>query len=84
MKALILYVAFVAIGVAIATGLGYFIEIEFSSTASLIVFLALFFSNFVVSWIAVILVMDGSLEDAQGRKAQIEIEKAARRSMQVR
>ena len=84
MKALILYVAFVAIGVAIAAGLGYFIEIEFSSTASLIVFLALFFANFVVSWIAVILVMDRSLEDAQGRKAQIEIERAARRSMQVR
>jgi hypothetical protein len=32
-----------------------YVEKEFSSTASLIVFLALFFSNFAVSWIAVIL-----------------------------
>ena len=54
-------------GGAIATGLGDFTEIEISSTASLVVFLALFFSNFVASRIAVILVMDGSLEDAQGR-----------------
>jgi type III secretory pathway component EscU len=84
MKALILYVVFVVIGAAIATGLGYLTEIEFSSTASLIVFLALFFSNFVVSWIAVILVMDGSFQDAQGRQAQIEIERAARASMQAR
>ena len=81
MKALILYVIFVAIGGAIAVGLGYFTEIEFSSTASLVVFLALFFSNFVVSWIAVILVMDGSFKDAQGREAQIEIERAAQRNL---
>jgi hypothetical protein len=33
---------------------GYYVEIEFSSTASLIVFLALFFANFAVSWLAVI------------------------------
>jgi hypothetical protein len=32
----------------------------------------------VVSWIAVILIMDGSLKDAQGRQAQIEIERARR------
>jgi NADH:ubiquinone oxidoreductase subunit 4 (subunit M) len=52
MKALILYVVFVVIGGLISTAIGYYVEIEVSSTASLIVFLALFFSNFVVSWIA--------------------------------
>jgi VIT1/CCC1 family predicted Fe2+/Mn2+ transporter len=46
-----------------------FVETEASSAASLIVFLALFFVNFVVSWIGVILVMDRSLKDAQGRQA---------------
>jgi hypothetical protein len=55
MKALILYVVFVTIGGLISAGIGYYVEKEFSSTASLIVFLALFFSNFAVSWLAVIL-----------------------------
>jgi hypothetical protein len=78
MKALILYVIFVTIGALVATAIGYYVEIEVSATASLIVFLALFFANFVVSWIAVILIMDGSLKDAQGRQAQFDIERGAR------
>jgi hypothetical protein len=78
MKALILYVLFVVIGAAVAVAIGYFIEMEVSSTASLIVFLALFFTNFVAAWIAVIFVMDGSLENAQGRQDQLDIEKAGR------
>jgi hypothetical protein len=84
MKALILYIAFVAIGALIATGVGYYVEIEFSSTASLIVFLALFFTNFVVSWIGVIFVMDGTFSDAQGRVAQSEIERLGQRAMHER
>ena len=55
-------------GGLIATGLGYYVEIEFSSAASLIVFLTWFFANFVVSWIAVILVMDGSLKTRRADK----------------
>jgi hypothetical protein len=78
MKALILYVVFVAAGAIVAGLIGYYIEIEVSATASLIVFLALFFTNFVASWIAVIFIMDGSLKDAQGRQAQMEIERRAR------
>jgi hypothetical protein len=78
MKALILYVIFVTIGALVATAIGYYIEIEVSATASLVVFLALFFTNFVMSWIAVIVIMDGSLKDAHGEKAQLEIERAAR------
>jgi divalent metal cation (Fe/Co/Zn/Cd) transporter len=78
MKALILYVIFVTIGALIATVIGYYTEIEVSATASLIVFLALFFTNFAVSWIAVIYIMDGSFKDARGEQAQIEIERAGR------
>ncbi len=78
MKALILYVVFVIIGAVIATGIGYWIEKEFSSTLSLVVFLAMFFANFAVSWLAVVFVMDGSLKDIQGRQAQADIERAAR------
>jgi hypothetical protein len=83
MKALILYVLFVMIGAAIAVGIGYTVEKEVSSTASLIVFLALFFGNFAVSWIAVIFVMDGSLANAQGRQDQLDIEKSGRAMRQV-
>ena len=78
MKALILYVLFVVIGAVVAGLIGYYVEINVSATASLIVFLSLFFANFLVSWIAVILIMDGSLKDGQGRLAQIEIERRAR------
>jgi len=77
MKALILYVAFVVIGALIAVGIGLLIEREVSSTASLIVFLPLFFTNFAVSWIAVIFAMDGSFKDARGRQAQLELEQRA-------
>jgi hypothetical protein len=80
MKALILYVVFVLIGGLIATAVGYYVEVEFSSAASLVVFLTLFFANFVISWIAVILVMDGTLADAQGRQAQLEIERFVQRA----
>jgi hypothetical protein len=69
------------IGALISTGIGLVIEREVSSTASLIVFLALFFANFAVSWIAVIFAMDGSFKDAQGRQAQLEVERAAQASM---
>jgi hypothetical protein len=84
MKALILYVVFVVIGGLISVGVGYYVEKEVSSAASLVVFLALFFSNFAVSWIAVILVMDGNLKNAQGTEEQREIERAARAALQGR
>jgi hypothetical protein len=84
MKALILYVLFVIIGALVATGIGYWIEKEFSSTLSLVVFLAMFFANFAVSWLAVILVMDGSLRDAQGRQSQLDIERSGRASIAAR
>jgi hypothetical protein len=84
MKALLLYVLFVVIGISISVGIGYYVEREISSAASLVVFLFLFFSNFAVSWIAVVLAMDGSLKDAQGRQAQIDIEKSGRAGIAVR
>jgi hypothetical protein len=84
MKALILYVAFVAIGGVISAAVGYYVERQFGSTMSLIVFLAMFFANFAVSWLAVILVMDGSLRDAQGRQSQLDIERSGRASLAQR
>jgi hypothetical protein len=83
MKALILYVLFVVVGAVIAAGIGYVIEKQVSSTVSLIVFLALFFANFAVSWIAVVLVMDGTLKNAQGRQDQLDIEKSGRAALKT-
>jgi hypothetical protein len=84
MKALIMYVVFVIIGALVASGIGYWVEKEFSSALSLVVFLALFFANFAISWLAVILVMDGSLRDAQGRQSQLDIERSGRASIAAR
>jgi hypothetical protein len=84
MKALILYVVFVIIGAVIASGIGYYIEKQFSSALSLVVFLGMFFANFAISWLAVILVMDGSLRDAQGRQSQLDIERSGRASIAAR
>jgi hypothetical protein len=78
MKALILYALFVAAGAVASALIGLFIEREVSSVASLIVFLTLFFANFVVSWVAVVLVMDGSLAGMQGQAEQLQIEREAR------
>ena len=84
MKALILYVVFVVIGSLVSAGIGYLVEIEISSAVSLIVFLTLFFVNIVISWLAVIIVMDGSLKDAQGRQAQLDIERLGQEAMMER
>lgn len=80
MKALILYVVFVLVGAAIAAGICYYIEMYVSVTAGLITFLAMFFTNFVTAWLAVILVMDGSLRNATGRAEQLAIEAKTRRA----
>ena len=84
MKALILYVVFVIIGAAISVGVGLFVEREVSSAASLIVFLAMFFTNFAASWVAVIFAMDGSLRNAQGRQEQRDVERDARAVLSAR
>ena len=60
MKAVILYGAFLLVGVALSVGAGLVVEGETSFALGLIVFLSLFFSNFAIAWILTILVMDGS------------------------
>jgi hypothetical protein len=81
MKALIIYAIFVVVGGTISVFTGLFVEREVSSAISLIVFLSMFFANFAVAWILTILVMDGSLKNAQGRQDQMDIEKAGQASM---
>jgi hypothetical protein len=80
MKALILYALFVVIGAVASSAVGYYVEIHFSAAWSLLVFLAMFFANFAISWLAVVLVMDGSLRDISGAKAQFQIEAEGRKA----
>ena len=79
--AAILYVVFVTIGGMLAVAIGYLVEPVVSMTASLIVFLAVFFANFVVSWIAVVLVMQGPRKDVRGQAAKSDMEKAGQEAM---
>lgn len=81
MKALILYVTFALIGAALSVGVGLVIEREMSSALSLIVFLSMFFSNFAIAWILTILVMDGSLKNAQGGQDQLDAERIGKAAM---
>jgi len=81
MKALILYVTFVITGAAASVGVGYLVERNTSSALGLIVFLSMFFANFVAAWILTILVMDGSLKNAQGAQDQVDAERIGRAEM---
>jgi hypothetical protein len=83
MRAL-LYVVFVTIGGLLSIAIGYLIEPRVSMTASLTVFLVLFFANFVVSWMAVVRVMNDSLEDVPGQQTLLDIEKAAQEATTAR
>jgi hypothetical protein len=77
----LLYFAFVTIGGLLAVAVGYVVEPMMSMTASLTVFLALFFANFVVSWVAVVVVMNGPHKDMNGRETKADIAKAGQEAM---
>jgi hypothetical protein len=84
MKALLLYTVFVVIGAVLSAVIGGYVERQFSEATGLIVFLALFFLNFAVSWVAVILVIDRSLSNAYGRAEQLAIERQGRAAISGR
>jgi hypothetical protein len=70
MKALILYVMFVVGGAFVAGFIGLWVERNFGATISLIVFLSMFFANFVLGWIGTMLVMDGTLRTVPAETAK--------------
>jgi hypothetical protein len=72
MKGLMLYVVLLVVGAALAAAISFYVQSLTSAGASLIVFLSLFFSNFAVSWIATIFLIDGSLDNAWGEQEQAE------------
>ena len=81
MKALILFAGFVIASTAAAVLIGTFIERQTSPQVGTIVMLALFFSGIVVSWIATVFVMDGSLNNFHAEREQIEAEKRGKEYM---
>ena len=58
MKILVVYVVLVLIGAFISYEVGLLVERQVSSAVSLIVFLALFFLNFVVAWLIALRIVD--------------------------
>jgi uncharacterized membrane protein len=58
--------------------IGRFVGTYTSPDISSIVMLVLFFAGLVVSWIATVLVMDGSLKNFSAEQEQIEAEKKGR------
>jgi hypothetical protein len=80
MKALVLYVGFVIASTAAAILVGSFVE-RLSPQLSTILILTMFFSGLIVSWIATVFVMDGSLKNLNAEKEQIEAESKGREYM---
>jgi uncharacterized membrane protein YdfJ with MMPL/SSD domain len=81
MKALVLYVGFVIASVAAAVLIGSYVELQTSPQIGTVVMLALFFAGLVVSWIATVFVMDGSLNNFFAEREQIEAERKGKEYM---
>jgi hypothetical protein len=81
MWGLIIYVTFVVIGAVVSAVIGYYVEKQTTPGISLLVFLCLFFSNFVIAWLATVMVIDGSLGNLLGRKEQAEAERVGKEAM---
>jgi hypothetical protein len=81
MKALILFAGFVIASTAAAVLIGTFIERQTSPQVGTIVMLTMFFGGIVVSWIATVFVIDGSLKNFYAEQDQIEAERKGREYM---
>jgi hypothetical protein len=81
MKALILYGGFVIASTAAAVLIGSYIEHQTSPQVGTVVMLALFFTGLVVSWIATVFIMGGSLKNFFAEQDQVEAERKGREYM---
>ena len=78
MKGLILYVGFVIAWTAAGVLIASYIDRVTSHEIGSIVLLAMFFSGLVVSWIATVFVMDGSLNNFFAEREQLEAERVGK------
>ena len=81
MKGLVLYAGFVIFSTVCAVLIGRSVESYTSPDIGSLVMLGLFFAGLIVSWIATVLVMDGSLKNFRAEKEQLEAEKKGREYM---
>jgi hypothetical protein len=81
MRALLIYAGFVIVCNAAGIFVGSFIERHTSPNIGLIVILGMFFASLIVSWIATVFVMDGSLRNFFAEPEQIEAERKGREYM---
>jgi hypothetical protein len=81
MKALILWAGFVIAWTALGVLISSYIERVTSPEIGTIVLLAMFFSGLVISWIATVFVMDGSLKNFTAEREQIEAERIGKEYM---
>ena len=75
MKGLLLYVGFVIAWTAAGVLIASYIDRVTSHQIGSIVLLAMFFSGLVVSWIATVFAMDGSLNNFFAEREQLEAER---------
>ena len=81
MRALALYAVFVIFCTVGAVLIGKSIESYTSPDIGSMVMLGLFFVGLIISWIATVLVMDGSFKNFHAEKEQLEAEKKGREYM---
>jgi uncharacterized membrane protein len=81
MRGLVLYAGFVIFSTVCAVLIGRSVESYTSPDIGSLVMLGLFFAGLIVSWIATVLVMDGSLKNFRAEKEQLEAEKKGREYM---
>jgi hypothetical protein len=78
MKGLLLYAGFVIVSTVAAAVIGSYLETYASPEIGTVVMLVLFFTGLIISWIATVFVMDGSLKNFNAEQEQIEAEKKGR------
>jgi CDP-diglyceride synthetase len=81
MRALVIYACLVVACNLAGIFVGSFIERHTSPELGLIVILGMFFASLVVSWIATVFVMDGSLNNFYAGREQTEVERKGREYM---
>jgi hypothetical protein len=78
MKGLALWVGFVITWTAVGVLICSYLDRAASPEIGSIFLLAMFFSGLVVSWIATVFVMDGSLKNFTAEREQLEAERIGR------
>jgi hypothetical protein len=81
MRALLIYACFVIVSNVVGVFVSSFVQRYTSSEIGTILILGWFFASLVVSWIATVFVMDGSLNNFYAEQEQLEAEKKGREYM---